>query len=66
MRIPPCLVIEDSEDDAALQVRLLGQAGYDVQHERVDSHEGLAQALHRPWDIIISDYSMPRFRGPTP
>ena len=57
------LFIEDSEDDAALQVRLLAQAGYDVFHERVDSPEGLAQALERPWDIIISDYSMPHFRG---
>jgi len=57
------LFIEDSEDDAALQVRLLAQAGYDVFHERVDSPEGLAQALARPWDIVISDYSMPHFRG---
>jgi len=42
------LFIEDSEDDAALQGRLLAQAGYEVFHERVDSPEGLAQALERP------------------
>jgi len=57
------LFIEDSEDDAALQVRLLRQAGYDVLHERVDSPNGLELALEKPWDIIISDHSMPNFRG---
>jgi signal transduction histidine kinase len=57
------LFIEDSEDDASLQVRLLRQAGYDVAYERVDSQEGLSTALEKTWDIIISDYSMPHFRG---
>ena len=57
------LFIEDSDDDAKLQVRLLHQAGYDVQHERVDSAKSLELALEEPWDIIISDYSMPHFRG---
>jgi two-component system sensor histidine kinase UhpB len=57
------LFIEDSEDDATLQVRLLRQAGYDVLHERVDSPRNLELALEKPWDIIISDHSMPNFRG---
>jgi two-component system cell cycle sensor histidine kinase/response regulator CckA len=57
------LFIEDSEDDAKLQVRLLGQGGYDVAHERVDSRESLLLALDKQWDVIISDYSMPHFRG---
>jgi len=57
------LFIEDSEDDAKLQVRLLGQGGYDVFYERVDSPDGLLQSLEKVWDIIISDYSMPHFRG---
>lgn len=57
------LFIEDSEDDARLQVRLLGQGGYEVFYERVDSPEGLLQSLDKVWDIIISDYSMPHFRG---
>jgi response regulator RpfG family c-di-GMP phosphodiesterase len=48
------LFIEDSEDDAKLQVRLLRQGGYDVFHERVDSAESLTQALEKPWDIVIS------------
>jgi signal transduction histidine kinase len=57
------LFIEDAEDDAALQARLLRQAGYDVIFERVDSRTALTQALDKKWDVIISDYSMPGFTG---
>ena len=57
------LFIEDSEDDATLQVRLLRQAGFDVAYTRVQSAEELKTALRRPWDIVISDYSMPHFSG---
>jgi two-component system cell cycle sensor histidine kinase/response regulator CckA len=64
MRTPlRVLFIEDSDDDAGLQVRLLRQGGYDVSFERVESAAALSQALGKPWDIIISDYSMPHFRG---
>jgi diguanylate cyclase (GGDEF)-like protein/PAS domain S-box-containing protein len=57
------LIIEDSEDDAALVYRLLRKGGYEVEPERVDSARALEQALKKKWDIIISDYSMPRFAG---
>lgn len=57
------LFIEDSEDDEALQVRLLRQAGYEVSHARVQSAEELKVALQKKWDIVISDYSMPHFSG---
>jgi len=57
------LFIEDSEDDATLQVGLLRQAGYEVTYTRVQSADELKTALQRPWDIVISDYSMPHFRG---
>jgi len=57
------LIIEDSEDDAALVLRHLRQGGYHIDSERVDSAGGLAQALNRKWDIIISDHSMPLFSG---
>jgi diguanylate cyclase (GGDEF)-like protein len=57
------LLIEDSEEDAALVVRALGR-GYDVAMERVDSAAGLAAALDRQsWDVAIADYAMPRFSG---
>jgi two-component system, cell cycle sensor histidine kinase and response regulator CckA len=57
------LFIEDSEDDATLQVRLLHQAGYEVAYSRVQSADELKTALQRTWDIVISDYSMPHFSG---
>src|SRR6266851_9294206 len=57
------LFIEDSDDDTALQVRLLRQGGYDVSFERVETPAALSEALEKKWDIIISDYSMPHFKG---
>src|SRR5712664_5021390 len=57
------LMVEDLEDDAALQVRMLRQAGYEVEFERVDSARGLSRALDKKWDIIISDHSIPHFSG---
>jgi two-component system cell cycle sensor histidine kinase/response regulator CckA len=57
------LFIEDSEDDATLQVRLLRQAGYDVAYACVQSADELKSALNETWDIVISDYSMPHFSG---
>ncbi len=57
------LIIEDSADDAELVQRLLRQGGFEIAAERVDSALGLAQALDKKWDVVISDYSMPQFSG---
>lgn len=57
------LIIEDSEDDAALQLLLLRQAGFQIKSERVYSAKGVAQALVKDWDLVISDHSMPQFSG---
>ncbi len=58
------LLVEDSADDARLLVRQLTSAGYDVQHERVESPAAMRDALTRTsWDLVISDYSMPGFSG---
>jgi two-component system, cell cycle sensor histidine kinase and response regulator CckA len=57
------LLIEDSEDDAALLLRLLRQGGYDVESERVYSAVALEGALAKKWDIVVSDHSMPQFTG---
>ena len=60
------LVIEDSEDDAALVVRTLTRGGYDVVFERVDTPQGLERALAaRTFDLAVADYTMPRFSGTT-
>ncbi|MGH7845706.1 MAG: ATP-binding protein [Candidatus Binatia bacterium] len=58
------LIVEDSEDDAQLLVRELRKADYDVAFERVDTAGSLTATLAvQPWDLVISDYTMPDFRG---
>ena len=58
------LIIEDSENDAELLLLELRRGGYAPEYERVETPEGLEDALARQfWDIIISDYAMPRFNG---
>ncbi len=57
------LIVEDSEDDAELLVRLLGTE-YQPQYERVETPEAMSEALGRQeWDIVLADYAMPRFSG---
>lgn len=59
------LLIEDSEDDAALTLRQLKKGGYEPSFKRVDTPEDMRAALEvREWDIILSDYNMPEFSGP--
>lgn len=58
------LIIEDSEDDAELLLRKLRQGGYEPLHVRVETAEDMGAALGSgPWDLIISDYRLPRFSG---
>jgi signal transduction histidine kinase len=59
------LIIEDVEADAALLVRELQRGGFELTFERVDCAEGMVAALTRgKWDLIVSDYSLPRFSAP--
>jgi signal transduction histidine kinase len=59
------LHVEDNPSDADLCVRLLIKGGYALQHHRVETKEDLSAALTRqPWDVIISDYRLPRFSAP--
>ena len=58
------LLVEDSEDDARLAVRMLQRGGFEVQYERVESVAAMEAALQRQaWDAVISDYRMPGFTG---
>ena len=59
------LQVEDSESDAALIVRLLERAGYEVQAERVEEAAEMRAALTREcWDAIIADHRMAHFDAP--
>ena len=56
------LIVEDSQDDAALLLLELESGGYDPTFERIDTATAMKTALAKqPWDIIIADYSMPHF-----
>ncbi len=58
------LMIEDSEDDAALIAREIRRGGFDPELERVYSGEALLAAIRiGKWDLVICDYSMPHFSG---
>ena len=58
------LLIEDSPDDEILLVHALREAGYAVEHRRVETAEQLRDNLNeRPWDAVISDYRLPAFDG---
>jgi PAS domain S-box-containing protein len=59
------LVVEDSQDDAALLERELRRGGYEPTTKRVETAKAMSAELNRQqWDIVISDYVLPSFSGP--
>jgi PAS domain S-box-containing protein len=59
------LFVEDSEDDAKLLLRELQRIGYEAEFERVETAESMQSVLtQRPWDLILSDYTLPKFSAP--
>jgi signal transduction histidine kinase len=58
------VLVEDSDDDALLIVHELIRGGYDPRVHRVTTRSEFQDALERgPWDIIISDHSLPTYDG---
>jgi PAS domain S-box-containing protein len=58
-----CLIVEDNPADADLMVMHLTQEGYDVDWLRVENETDFLAALINPFDLILSDWSMPQFSG---
>jgi signal transduction histidine kinase len=59
------LQVEDSASDAALIARLLEKAGYMLYATRVESAEGMRQALaEQDWDVVIADHQLPDLDAP--
>lgn len=58
------LLVEDSPRDAELLVLALERGGYDPSVTCVQTAEAMNAALDAgSWDVVIADYSMPRFSG---
>lgn len=57
------LIIEDSDDDTQLLIRSIKKGGFEPQVMRVDTPEALIEAMEQHWDIVLSDYSMPKLGG---
>ena len=63
MRVPlRVLMVEDVDEDAALNARELQRGGFDVTWRRVETPQAMAAALtQESWDLVLADYAMPRF-----
>jgi two-component system, cell cycle sensor histidine kinase and response regulator CckA len=58
------LLIEDSENDARLLLRLLERQGLNVKSRRIETKEQLDACLAQGgWDLVVSDYYLPHFDG---
>src|SRR4026209_2673097 len=58
------LNLEDSERDVELLRRHLSRSGYDVSIAHFDTASAMRAALEtEQWDVILCDYSMPRFNA---
>ncbi|HKX43827.1 MAG TPA: response regulator, partial [Burkholderiaceae bacterium] len=58
------LIVEDSEDDARLAVRMLRRGGFEPVYRRVQDAENLVAAIGQErWDAVISDFRLPSFSG---
>ncbi len=59
------LIVEDSHDDTELLLHVLRLGDFETTHLRVDTAEAMSAALAEGgWDIVISDYGLPRFSTP--
>jgi PAS domain S-box-containing protein len=60
------LQIEDSESDAALNIRAIEKAGFAVDFEIVSTGEEMKEALSKHvFDIVLSDHNLPQFDSPS-
>src|SRR5438270_2967924 len=57
------LLIEDTEQDAELNCHELERAGYTVTATVTQTQAEVAAKLREPYDVILSDYSLPGWTG---
>jgi two-component system, cell cycle sensor histidine kinase and response regulator CckA len=54
------LICEDDLVDCEIVVHELERTAA-IHHERVETRSGFERALQEPWDVVLSDYTMPSF-----
>ena len=60
------LLVEDSDSDAGLVMRVLRRGGFDPTFRRVETAQDMVAALATPdWNVVISDYNLPEFDAPS-
>ena len=52
------LILEDSPADAELAVQTLRDAGWNLEWRLVETDGTFREALEKPWDVILADYSV--------
>jgi signal transduction histidine kinase len=55
------LLVEDTDEDAALVERALAREGLTVALRRVETREAFVEALGAGVDVVVSDFSLPTF-----
>jgi two-component system chemotaxis response regulator CheY len=58
-----CLIVDDQQTIRSLVRSGLQQLGFTVFQEAPDGEEGLRHMLSKPYQLIISDYNMPKLDG---
>ena len=63
--LPPLtiLIVEDQPVDVDLMLRALLKAGYETTYECVETEACFLEALRKPVDLILADYTLPQFNG---
>jgi signal transduction histidine kinase/DNA-binding NarL/FixJ family response regulator len=65
MRPLRVLAVEDNPDDVVLMELEMRRGGFAPSVRRVETAEEMRAALAEgEWDVVLSDYCMPRFRAP--
>jgi CheY-like chemotaxis protein len=59
---PSILLVEDDDDIRELMVTLLGMSGFHTSPCRT-AEEGLEQLRESPFDLVLTDYCLPRRTG---